>query len=277
MGGGSVQRRVPFRSYSHASAAGRTAKTLRGERTRLKLIAAAEKVFGNEGFYDARVSEVTRAAGVAAGTFYLYFRSKEDLLRALIRQISHDLRRALSEGTEHLPTRAEAEARGLEIFFYEFLPKHRKLYRIIKQAEFADPPIFKWYYEKLASGYARRLRVAMDRGELRKWDADLAACALMGIADFVAMRYVTWSRGLPPEKLDELMEFILAGLLSTDAPREPPAKPRATPGRTEDVVRPAASVSAVRPPRHRIRASAGSGGTSRASPSGSTVTAGTED
>ena len=245
MGGGPTRHRASAEPYSHASPAGRTAKTLRGERTRLKLIAAAERVFGNEGFYAARISEVTRAAGVAAGTFYLYFRSKEDLLRALIRQINHDLRRALSEGTEHLPTRAEAEARGLEIFFYEFLPKHRKLYRIIKQAEFADPPIFMWYYEKLASGYARRLRAAMDRGELRSWDADLAACALMGIADFVAMRYVTWSRGLPREKLDQLMEFILAGLLSSAALQELPSGSRGVPLRTGEAVRSAPSVSAV--------------------------------
>ena len=259
--GGTARRSARVYPRPPSSSVGRTAKTVRGERTRLRLIAAAEKVFGNEGFYDARISEVTRTAGVAAGTFYLYFRSKEDLLRALIRQINHDLRRALSEGTEHLPTRAAAEARGLEIFFYEFLPKHRKLYRIIKQAEFADPPIFKWYYEKLASGYARRLRAAMDRGELRNWDADLAACALMGIADFVAMRYVTWSRGLPPEKLREVMEFILAGLLSPGAPRKPRAMSGGTPVGTEGVVRPADPVSAAPLPRDRIQAPSGSGGT----------------
>jgi len=187
-------------------------KTPRGQRTRVKLLRAAEKVFGNVGFYEARISEITRVAGVAAGTFYLYFDSKEELLRALIRQINHDLRRALSEGTNHLTNRAEAEARGFEIFFYEFLPRHRKLYRIIKQAEFADPPIYEWYYERLAKGYARRLRAAMDQGELRDWDEHLAACALLGIADFVAMRYVFWGRGLPREKLRELMEFILLGL-----------------------------------------------------------------
>jgi AcrR family transcriptional regulator len=196
-------------------------KTVRGLRTRNKLIRAAEKVFGNVGFYEARISEITREAGVAAGTFYLYFQSKEELLRALIQAINRDLRRTLSAGTNHLRTRADAEARGFEIFFYEFLPRHRKLYRIIKQAEFADPPIFEWYYRHLADGYARRLRAAMDGGEFRPWDPDLAACALMGIADFVAMRYVTWGRGLPRDKLEELMEFILAGLVAPNGQSAP--------------------------------------------------------
>jgi len=218
----------------------------------LKLLRAAEKVFGRVGFYDARISEITRSAGVAAGTFYLYFHSKEELLRALIRQISRDLRRALSEGTAHCRTRAEAEVRGFEIFFYEFLPRHRKLYRIIKQAEFADPPIFEWYYERLASGYARRLRAAMDRGELRDWDEDLAACALLGIADFVAMRFVTWGHGLPRKKLGELMEFILSGLLpsrgsvSVGAVWGPGRLPRST-SASALVTVPALSLAASRP------------------------------
>ncbi len=206
------RRRLSSRPGRNPPSPGTHGKTERGQRTRLKILRAAEKVFGDEGFYDARISEITRTAGVAAGTFYLYFQSKEELMRALIQQINHDLRRALSEGTDHLSNRADAEVRGFEIFFYDFLPRHRKLYRIIKQAEFADPPIYEWYYYRIANGYARRLRAAMDRGEFRDWDEDLAACALMGIAEFVAMRYVSWGDGLPRKKLRELMEFILGGL-----------------------------------------------------------------
>ena len=196
------------------SAPGRPLRAItpRGQETRQKLIRAAEKVFGNEGFYAARVSEITREAGVAAGTFYLYFDSKEALLRALIRSINHDLRRTLREGTEHLPSRVAQEERGLEIFLYDFLKRHRKLYRIIRQTEFADPHIFEWYYRRLGDGYARRLRAAMAQGELERWDAALAACALMGIADFVAMRYVTWGKGISRKQLRELCGFIRAGL-----------------------------------------------------------------
>ena len=226
------------------------AKTHRGLRTRAKLLRAAEKVFGDVGFYDARISEITRTAGVAAGTFYLHFRSKDELFRALIQSISHDLRRTLSEGIRGLSRRADAEVRGFEIFFYEFLPKHRKLYRIIKQAEFADPAIFEWYYQRLAHGYARRLRSAMDSGELRRWDDELAACALLGIADFVAMRYITWGRGLSREKHRQLMEFVLAGLLSRDVRPSTPAASRDTAISAADVSGPAPSAPVVALPSH---------------------------
>lgn len=50
---------------------------------RERILDAAEQVFAQSGFYNARVSEIARAAGVADGTIYLYFKSKDDLLISL--------------------------------------------------------------------------------------------------------------------------------------------------------------------------------------------------
>lgn len=52
-----------------------------GKRTRI--LDAAESVFAQRGFYNARVAEIAREAGVADGTIYLYFKSKDDLLISL--------------------------------------------------------------------------------------------------------------------------------------------------------------------------------------------------
>ncbi len=49
-------------------------------------MAAAEKVFAARGFFHARVAEIAREAGVADGTIYLYFKSKDDLLISLFEQ-----------------------------------------------------------------------------------------------------------------------------------------------------------------------------------------------
>ncbi len=188
-------------------------RTKRGERTRLKIIRAAEKVFGERGYYEARISEITRQSGVALGTFYLYFSSKEEIFRALIETLNRDLRHTLAEGTRDLKTRAEVEAEGLRLFL-KFLQHHRKLYRIVKQAEVVDPDLFRWYYQRIAQGYGRGLEAAMDRGEFRRRDAELIAFALMGIGDFVGMRYVTQDGGLSDAKLEELVDFILHGLVT---------------------------------------------------------------
>src|SRR5882672_8572191 len=58
----------------------------RGDRSgdkRERILVAAERIFARHGFFAARVSEIAREAGVADGTIYLYFKSKDDLLISL--------------------------------------------------------------------------------------------------------------------------------------------------------------------------------------------------
>ncbi|HEY4245141.1 MAG TPA: helix-turn-helix domain-containing protein, partial [Kofleriaceae bacterium] len=55
----------------------------RGGDKRERILAAAERVFAKNGFFAARVSEIAKDAGVADGTIYLYFKSKDDLLISL--------------------------------------------------------------------------------------------------------------------------------------------------------------------------------------------------
>ena len=54
-----------------------------GGQKRARILDAAETVFARRGFYNARVAEIAREAGVADGTIYLYFKSKDDLLISL--------------------------------------------------------------------------------------------------------------------------------------------------------------------------------------------------
>src|SRR5205809_8041938 len=59
------------------------------------ILRAATDVFAERGFFNAQVADVARAAGVAAGTVYLYFRSKDDLLISIFERSMRD---ALVEG-----------------------------------------------------------------------------------------------------------------------------------------------------------------------------------
>ena len=58
-------------------------KTARGARTRARILKAAESTFGTLGYHRAGISDITRDAGVAQGTFYNYFAGKEEILREL--------------------------------------------------------------------------------------------------------------------------------------------------------------------------------------------------
>src|ERR687887_2480390 len=59
------------------------------------ILRAAIDVFADRGFFNAQVADVARAAGVAAGTVYLYFRSKDDLLVSIFERTMRD---GLAEG-----------------------------------------------------------------------------------------------------------------------------------------------------------------------------------
>lgn len=61
------------------------------------ILRAAIDVFAGRGFFNAQVADVARAAGVAAGTVYLYFRSKDDLLMSVFERT---MKEALDEGRE---------------------------------------------------------------------------------------------------------------------------------------------------------------------------------
>lgn len=58
----------------------------RGRRTRRQLLAAARVVFERDGFLDARVTDISAAAGASHGSFYTYFESKTDIFRQLCAQ-----------------------------------------------------------------------------------------------------------------------------------------------------------------------------------------------
>ncbi len=68
------------------------------EEKRIKILDAAAKVFAEQGFYNAKIKDVADEAGVAHGTVYLYFESKDDLLISLFREsLSEVMRYVKSE------------------------------------------------------------------------------------------------------------------------------------------------------------------------------------
>lgn len=59
--------------------------------TREKLLQSAKELFSKKGYYETKVSDIVEKAGVAQGTFYLYFKSKEEILLNLIKTLHEDL------------------------------------------------------------------------------------------------------------------------------------------------------------------------------------------
>lgn len=196
-------------------------RTDRGRRTRQSLLDAAEAEFGRRGYAETSIVEITRRAAVAQGTFYTWFPSKEAIFAELVRELSHRLRSHIAAAVAGHRGRSAVERAGFEAFF-DFIRNHRDLYRIVRQAEFVDEALFRWYYRRIADGYAKGIATAIAEGEVGAMDPETTAWALMGIADFVGMRWILWEDGpLPPQVLDTVMSLLQRGLFTPSAARTP--------------------------------------------------------
>jgi AcrR family transcriptional regulator len=193
-------------------------RTSRGRRTRQKLLDAAEDVFGRDGFHRASIVDITRAAGVGQGTFYLYFPSKEALFIELVHAMGHDMRRRLHEASRAAHDRAQAEEAGFRAFF-DYVAEHPNLYRVVRECEFVAPEEFRAWYGRLAERYVEGLRAAAAAGQVRDLDLETVAYCLMGMGDFLGMRLVLWEgrRRVPVRALRTVMEIVRRGVLRDPA------------------------------------------------------------
>jgi AcrR family transcriptional regulator len=189
-------------------------KTRKGQATRQRQLEAAEKLFAQKGYFDTSIVDITQAADVALGTFYLYFPSKLAIFQELVQHLNRSLRTHLREALKGLTDRAEIERAGFKAFF-EFVDQHRNLYSIVSQAELVDPELYRWYYRSLADSYTAGLARAAKRGQIRNLDADTMCWCLMGMAHFLGMRWTLWEgKALPKRQFEALFEFIRSGILS---------------------------------------------------------------
>ncbi len=184
-------------------------KTKRGRQTRDKLLQAAEIEFGKRGFHEASVSGITLNAGVALGTFYTYFQSKEEIYRALVGYMSHRVRGWISERVADSPDRVSAERDGLQAYL-EFVREHPGLYRIIAEAEFVANDAYVEHYSSIAHAYTANLTSANERDEIREGDFEVWSWAIMGMMVFLGMRYSEWDQDADPAEIASRAGALIA-------------------------------------------------------------------
>lgn len=191
------------------SGSDKTPKTRRGRETREKLLNAAETEFGEQGFSEASIASITQRAGVALGTFYVYFESKEEIFRALVSYMGDLTRQWVSERVAESPDRLTAERRGVEAFI-DFVRSHRNLYRIVSMAQFVAEDAFREYYTVFADAYCENLKRAVKGREIRDGDCEIWAWALIGMTVFLGMRFADWNEERSPKDIAAAASDLVA-------------------------------------------------------------------
>src|SRR5699024_10237277 len=111
--------------------------TARGQGTREKILHAARRVFERKGYLDVKIIDITREAGVAAGSFYTYFESKEDTFAVLLEMLREEIVHQ-DESDPPLPDEpVEAIRRATRVYFDSYR-KNVGLWRIFEQMAAMD-------------------------------------------------------------------------------------------------------------------------------------------
>lgn len=192
-----------------AASEGKAPRTERGRKTLRAILDAAAAEFGERGFHEASISGITRRAGVALGSFYTYFDSKDAVFRALVRDMSGRVRDEVAPAIRAAQGQIAAERAGL-LAFMEFVRGHKEIYRIIDESEFVDPESFRLHYNTTADRIAARLKAAAERGEIRDDISDVHAWALMGMNVFLGLRFGVWAEDRTPSEVADAIADMLA-------------------------------------------------------------------
>lgn len=160
--------------------------TARGRRTRGLLLAAARQIFERDGFLEARVADIVAHAGVSHGTFYTYFNSKNEVMRALMAEVSNEIADALTlggdetgeEGRRDFPARLDASNRR----FLDVYRKNSAMMALMEQLATVDPEIGSYRIEGRRlhmERIAKSIRNLQAKGLVdRELDARTAGAAL---------------------------------------------------------------------------------------------------
>jgi AcrR family transcriptional regulator len=198
---------VPLRERFRREVAGAIAK-------------AAEEVFAEQGLHSAHVGHIARRAGVAVGTLYNYYKDRDALLAALLRERCDGLERALKDSTAKLaaePVRVQLVA-YVEAYF-AFFTLHRPYFKILLEGELTQlqaaypesAAIPTRCHRAIFEHFEALLARAVAKGELRDDHADLYPWLLLGMMRSLAIRDIRKYK--PYEAADgaEIVAIFLRG------------------------------------------------------------------
>jgi len=187
---------------------------------RERILTSAMRVFASKGFFGAKVSDIASDAGVADGTIYLYFKSKDDLLISLFEQQMLKVNEILSHSMVGLAN-ADQKLRSFIRAYMDLVSANRHAAEVITIELRQSAKFMKEYKNPRFADFLKTLAHIIDEGQREgRFRADVppqfAARALFGALDELALMWVT-SRN---EKLDIrkvadwIGDLVLQGLVS---------------------------------------------------------------
>lgn len=183
-----------------------------GRKTLAKLLEAGIVVFGQRGFHSARVDDIVKVADTSHGTFYLYFSSKEDLFRALVADVTEQMRQ-LADELPPISSRRDGyeELRAWLGRFYDMYEHYDPVIRAWTESNNQSPELARdgaLVLRRFISQLVRRVREVEPAAV---GDPQVAALVMVSMVERASFYSVA---GLVPVQREDLLDS-LTGILHT--------------------------------------------------------------
>jgi TetR/AcrR family transcriptional regulator, fatty acid metabolism regulator protein len=193
-------------------------ESFRGTSKRERILRAAVNVFAQNGYFNAKVTEIAKAAGVADGTIYLYFDGKEDLLITIFREYTRNYLAQLEKKLAGI-SRPEERIRVAIGHHLETLGHDRAL-AVVSQVELRHSLKFmSLLSQQEVADYLNMLRKIVEHGQAegvfrRNLHPQFVAKSVFGILDEMVTSWILSEKEYElSEQADQVADLVLAGLL----------------------------------------------------------------
>lgn len=195
---------------------------------------AAGDLIRERGLSSLRIEDVAQRASLSVGTFYLYFKGKADLFVEVVLQQTERLRARLKAVYAATGTVRERLAKAQDTYLDFVLENERGFLPFVHDASALETDLGRlstWVFEAHAEDLLPLIAEGIDNGELRATDAHLAAQALVGLNQHLAVYWLEHPDVCSRQQLKAFLgAFIAFGMVSPgDTPRG--VSPRSAPRR----------------------------------------------
>jgi AcrR family transcriptional regulator len=230
----------PQAGNDHESPGGTIAVSMRGLRTREALLTAAQTVFERDGFFEARIADISKLAGVAHGSFYTHFASKEVIFRKVVVRLQEAYHVQPDQTPSEPPLTPYEQILDANRHFYAVYSSRVRMMSLVEQlATFDDGmramrrEIRKRFVERTERSIRRWQEAGLADPEL---DAHHAASALGSMVDRSVYVWLVLDEPHNPEVAIVTLSRLWARSLGLPVPSRqtpPPLAPTQPSGRSQ--------------------------------------------
>lgn len=193
----------------------------RGRETQARLVDAARRVFERDGYQAARVADIAVEAGVAHGTFYTYFDSKLDILRAVIESVIEEMATASATSGPVGGSALDRIEFGNRMFF-DVYRRNARLMEIFEEVSSTEPE-FRAIRRQIRMMWVRRtersIRAMQESGMADpRLDAACAASALGSMADNFAYIWLVLGESFDEDVAVNTLSRLWAQAIGLEVP-----------------------------------------------------------